>query len=115
MFFLFLVLSMEIIQIDYVKPIRRLLLPDVGDGATVLMISYLSIIACVLFLSRFQCCVCHCIMEQNWTEAVDMILVFGECHKNASQAARVYAERYPERHHPDRGSFSNLCDRLRQT
>ena len=54
-------------------------------------------------------------MEQNWSHAVDMLLVFGECHQNASQAARVYAERYPERHRPDRRSFSHLCTRLRQT
>ena len=54
-------------------------------------------------------------MEQNWSDAVDMLLVLGECHQNASQAARIYAERYPERHHPDRRSFSTLCTRLRQT
>lgn len=33
-------------------------------------------------------------------EKVDMLLVYGECRKNARNAAGLYQERYPDRNHP---------------
>ena len=33
------------------------------------------------------------------SEKVDMLLVYGECHKNAIRAKAMYAERYLERNH----------------
>ncbi|XP_060855227.1 uncharacterized protein LOC132932896 [Metopolophium dirhodum] len=36
----------------------------------------------------------------NSSEKVELILIFGECNRNSRQAARVYADRYPNRYHP---------------
>ncbi|EFN72091.1 hypothetical protein EAG_09942, partial [Camponotus floridanus] len=44
-------------------------------------------------------------------ELVDMLLIYGECHKNQRRAAALYAERFPERRHPRHGFFHNLCER----
>ena len=30
----------------------------------------------------------------------DMIIMYGECHGNASAALRLYRERFPDRQHP---------------
>lgn len=51
----------------------------------------------------------------SFAEKVEMLLIFGEVKRNASQAANLYAERFPERPHPDRKSFSNLVDQLKET
>jgi len=34
----------------------------------------------------------------SYSEELDMILVFNECHRNSRQAAQLYAERYPNRY-----------------
>jgi len=44
-----------------------------------------------------------------------MLLIFGECGRNASAAARMYAERYPQRRHPGRKRFTDVEQRLRET
>jgi len=54
----------------------------------------------------------------NNSEKVDMILIYGECNKHCREAARVYANRYPERYHPPHnfrthGTFS-IRDTQRQ-
>jgi len=36
----------------------------------------------------------------NSSEKVELILIFGECNRNSRQAARLYADRYPNRYHP---------------
>lgn len=36
----------------------------------------------------------------NNSEKVELILIFGECNRSSRQAARVYADRYPNRYHP---------------
>ena len=40
-------------------------------------------------------------MENNniytMSEKVDMLLVFGECRQNSTEAAILYAQRYPDR------------------
>ena len=46
---------------------------------------------------------------------VDMLLIYGECFQNAKQAEQRYAERFPERRHPTRPTFTNIVSRLRET
>ena len=48
-------------------------------------------------------------------EMVDMLLIYGECFQNAKQAEQRYAERFPERRHPTRPTFTNIVSRLRET
>lgn len=45
-------------------------------------------------------------------EMVDMIFVLGECQRNPLLASRVYAQRYPERRHPQTVSFQKLLERF---
>lgn len=44
-----------------------------------------------------------------------MFLVLGECRNNANRAARLYAERYPNRRHPDVNVIRRLDQRVRET
>ena len=44
-----------------------------------------------------------------------MIQIYGECRKNASEAYRVYAERYPDRRQPSRRLFGKLFIKLRDS
>lgn len=44
-----------------------------------------------------------------------MYLLLGECRLNFAEAARLYAERYPQRRHPTRNVFQRLDQRLRET
>jgi hypothetical protein len=46
-------------------------------------------------------------------EKVDMLLVYGEARKNLREAARLYAERYPDRLVPDYKIFGRLEQNLR--
>lgn len=48
-------------------------------------------------------------------EKVDMILALGRRDGNFLQAAALYAERYPNRRHPDRRTFSRVLNCLRTT
>lgn len=48
-------------------------------------------------------------------EQVDMLLIYGECQKNAVHARNLYAERYPDRNSPSRRTFINVYNKLRQT
>ena len=48
-------------------------------------------------------------------EMVDMLLIYGEYFRNAKQAEQRYAERFPERRHPTRPTFTNIVSRLRET
>lgn len=48
-------------------------------------------------------------------EAVDIIAVYFECFGNARIAARVYAERYPQRRRYDSRMFNRLARRFRTT
>ena len=54
-------------------------------------------------------------MEFCNSEKVDMLLVYGECHKNAIRAKAMYAERYPERNQPSRAIFERMCESFRRT
>lgn len=42
------------------------------------------------------------------TEKVDMLLIYGECRKNATNAAALYQRRFPDRQHPTRHTFSRV-------
>lgn len=48
-------------------------------------------------------------------EAFDMIMIYGEFAKHSRNAARAYAERYPDREHPSHMYFQRLAHRLRTT
>ncbi|KAJ8914004.1 hypothetical protein NQ315_012027, partial [Exocentrus adspersus] len=54
-------------------------------------------------------------MDYNKEELVDMIFILGESLKYCFLASRLYAQRYPERRHPDRRSLQNLLERFTQT
>lgn len=46
-------------------------------------------------------------------EAFDMLMVLGECQRCFRRAARVYAERYPDRQHYSYNVFKRLANRVR--
>lgn len=48
-------------------------------------------------------------------EFFDMVGVYFECMRNATIAARVYAQQYPERRHPSKKVFIRVIHRLRTT
>lgn len=45
-------------------------------------------------------------------ERADMMLAFGEAQKNASLAARIYAQKFPHRCHPDHRTISAMFSNL---
>lgn len=47
-------------------------------------------------------------------EVVDILLILGECHRNYRRAARVYAQRYPDRRHPAHQQIRNIEIRSRR-
>ncbi|CAK9819073.1 hypothetical protein ANTQUA_LOCUS10034 [Anthophora quadrimaculata] len=42
-----------------------------------------------------------------------MMLILGECNRNAREAANLYAAKYPERHHPSAQTFYSIEKNLR--
>nr|XP_022905995.1 uncharacterized protein LOC111417835 [Onthophagus taurus] len=52
-------------------------------------------------------------MNYSLEEYTDMHLVFGEARCSGRRAARLYANRYPNRRHPDANVFVRLDSRLR--
>lgn len=46
-------------------------------------------------------------------EKVDMLLIYGECHKNSTAAAGLYQQRYPNRRPPSRHLFARVEQKLR--
>jgi hypothetical protein len=46
-------------------------------------------------------------------EKIDMLLIYGEARKNSTEAARIYALRYPNRRHPSRHYFPKLEQKMR--
>ena len=48
-------------------------------------------------------------------EYADMYLIYGEARCSSARAARLYAEQYPNRVHPDRGTFERLDQRIRNS
>ncbi|KAJ8952985.1 hypothetical protein NQ318_015345 [Aromia moschata] len=55
-------------------------------------------------------------MPQIYTrdENMEMLMVYGECRKNAVAARHLYAERYPERQCPARNYFKRLENLFRR-
>jgi len=52
-------------------------------------------------------------MERYSNEELgNMLLIYGECHRNQRRAAALYAERYPDKRHPGHGFFQSLFARL---
>lgn len=51
-------------------------------------------------------------MSLTQEELVDMIFVLGECERNPLLASRIYAQRYPERRHPQNASFRTVLERF---
>lgn len=51
----------------------------------------------------------------TYEEYADMMLAYGFANSNASEAKRLYQERYPNRRVPDRRTFSTTYRRLRET
>jgi hypothetical protein len=43
--------------------------------------------------------------ERSFDEMSDTILLYGEAERNSAAASRLYAERYPQRRHPNRRTF----------
>lgn len=53
----------------------------------------------------------------SFSEKTDMLLIYGECLKNSRNAARLYAERYPDRpdrYHPPHNFFVRIEMSLRE-
>ena len=48
-------------------------------------------------------------------EKADMLIIYGECRKNAVRSCTVYAETYPNRRQPSRQLFVNLFKQLRES
>lgn len=48
-------------------------------------------------------------------ERIDMILVIGECEENCFLASRVYAQKYPDRNHPNKDVLTRLLEVFRET
>lgn len=48
-------------------------------------------------------------------ERIDMIFILGECLQNSLLASRVYAERFPNRNHPNRAAFERLLVQFKET
>lgn len=48
-------------------------------------------------------------------ERIDMIFILGECLQNCFLASRIYAERFPNRNHPNRAAFERLLTLFRRT
>lgn len=53
--------------------------------------------------------------EYTWEELADMHLAFGAAGGNSALARRMYQERYPNRRLPNRRTFVNVDQRLRET
>lgn len=49
------------------------------------------------------------------TQYAEMIVIYGECQRNARAAARVYAERFPMDRHPTHRTITAALHRLRET
>ncbi|KYN21754.1 hypothetical protein ALC57_05855 [Trachymyrmex cornetzi] len=49
----------------------------------------------------------------SYNEKIDILLIFGECKRNAREAAILYATRYSKRHHPCATMFYNIEKNLR--
>lgn len=63
---------------------------------------------CVLFVFKMERYYCN-------RDYVDMLKLLGACNDNATAAARAYAERFPNRRHPDAKTIRRVEQRLLET
>jgi len=49
----------------------------------------------------------------SYSEQLDMIIIFDECHRNSHQAAQLYDEIYPNRYQPAHNYFLRLENQIR--
>lgn len=54
-------------------------------------------------------------MEFSSEEYCEMMIIYGECDRNANAAARMYQERFPARRHPSANVILRLINRARNT
>lgn len=52
--------------------------------------------------------------QYSFDEKLEMLLIYGECRRNATLAAETYAERFPNNNHPNKQIFKKLCQSLRE-
>jgi hypothetical protein len=48
-------------------------------------------------------------------EYLEMVIMYGECNRNANEATRQYAIRFPQRNHPSSNAFLRLIARAGTT
>jgi hypothetical protein len=53
--------------------------------------------------------------QYSVVEKLEIILIYGACHNNAVLAAATYAERFPERPHPEHKIFTALIRHVLET
>jgi hypothetical protein len=46
---------------------------------------------------------------------VEMLIIYGECGRNAREPARVYAQRFPNRNHPGHKTILSVIARTVET
>ncbi|KAL1488669.1 hypothetical protein ABEB36_014469 [Hypothenemus hampei] len=46
---------------------------------------------------------------------IDMIFILGECDQNCLLASQVYAQKFPERSHPNKAVFERLLRQFKDT
>lgn len=89
-------------------------LPVVSLNFVVCRLFWLVLIIVFLLLFVLVCCLLF-IMNFTFDEYADMYLVLGESRGNFAGAARLYAERYPQRRHPTRNVIQRMDQRFRET
>jgi hypothetical protein len=52
---------------------------------------------------------------QNSADYVEMLIIFGECGRNARVAARIFSDRFPERPSPDHKTILRVLARAQET
>jgi hypothetical protein len=52
--------------------------------------------------------------QYSFEEKTEMLLIFGECGRDATQAAETYAARFPQNRAPNRQIFKSLVSSLRE-
>nr|XP_034195052.1 uncharacterized protein LOC117611224 [Osmia lignaria] len=54
-------------------------------------------------------------MRYTIAEKVEMVIVYGECHRIMREAVRVYGERFPDRRRPSLSVFANIIKTFQET
>jgi hypothetical protein len=52
---------------------------------------------------------------QNYADYVEMLIIFGECGRNAREAARIFSDRFPDRPSPDHKTILRVLARAQET